>query len=276
MIKTIIEPKKDKYRVDFKELYAYRELLFTLAYRDFKVKYAQTLIGFLWAVINPLFTLAILAFVFGTVAKVEIPLNGAVETPYLIYTIAGMCGWQYFATVLADAGNSIIGAQQMVKKIYFPRLVIPMSKAITAFIDFAMVILIMIALMVYYQYVPSSNIIYFPFFFLVAVLSGLAGGLWMSALTIRFRDFQHITPMLLRLGMYATPIAYPASQVPDKYLWLFYLNPMAGVVEGMRWCIIGGEPLSGYIYLSFAGIFLLFILGIFYFKSVERVMADIL
>ncbi len=276
MIKTIIEPKKDKYRVDFKELYAYRELLFTLAYRDFKVKYAQTLIGFLWAVINPLFTLAILAFVFGTVAKVQDQPGSAIQAPYLIYTIAGMCGWQYFATVLADAGNSIIGAQQMVKKIYFPRLVIPMSKAITAFIDFAMVILIMIALMVYYQYVPSSNIIYFPFFFLVAVLSGLAGGLWMSALTIRFRDFQHITPMLLRLGMYATPIAYPASAVPDKYLWLFYLNPMAGVVEGMRWCIIGGEPLSSYIYLSFAGIFLLFILGIFYFKSVERVMADIL
>ena len=164
----------------------------------------------------------------------------------------------------------------MVKKIYFPRLVIPLSKAITAFIDFAVVLGIMIICMLIYQFPLSSNIIFFPFFFFIAVISGLTAGIWMSALTIRFRDFQHITPMILRIGMFATPIAYPASQVPEKYQMLFYMNPMAGVVEGMRWCIIGGLPLSYYAYVSFGLITILFLLGLFYFKNVERVMADIL
>jgi lipopolysaccharide transport system permease protein len=164
----------------------------------------------------------------------------------------------------------------MVKKIYFPRLIIPMSKAGTAFIDFAVVLAIMVVFMIVYQFPPSKNIIYFPFFFFIAVISGLTAGIWMSALTIRFRDFQHITPMLLRVGMYATPIAYPASQVPAEYQTLFFMNPMAGVVEGMRWCLIGGPSLNPYAYVSFAGILVLFVLGIIYFKRVERVMADIL
>ncbi len=273
--KTIIEASK-RINLNLKEVYEYRELLWTLTYRDIRVKYAQTVIGFIWAVLNPLFTLIILSFVFGTVANIQITGENGVAVPHLIYTIAGLCGWTYFSEVLSQAGSSIIGAQNMVKKIYFPRLVIPMSKAFTAFIDFAVVLGIMAVCMIIYGYPPSANIIYFPLFFLIAVISGLAAGIWMSALTIRFRDFQHITPMLLRVGMYASPIAYPASAVPEQYKILFYMNPMAGVVEGMRWCIIGGNQLSGYAYVSFAVITVMLVLGLYYFKSVERVMADIL
>lgn len=262
--------------LNLKELFQYKELLWTLTYKDIRVKYAQTIIGFLWAVVNPLFSLVVLSFVFGTVANVAIEDAGGEEVPHVIYTIAGLCGWQYFSEVLAQAGTSIIGSQSMVKKIYFPRLIIPLSKAITAFIDFAVVIIIMIICMIIFQFPPSANIIYFPLFFMIAVISGLAAGIWMSALTIRFRDFKHITPLLLRLGMFATPIAYPASAVPEKYQTLFYMNPMAGVVEGMRWSIVGGDSLNPYAYISFIVIIIFFILGLFYFKKVEHVMADIL
>ncbi len=273
----IIEPRRSLLQMDWRELYAYRELLFTLTYRDLRVRYAQTAIGVLWAVLNPLFTLLILAFVFGVVARVDTGMmSDGTPIPSLLFTCAGMAGWTYFATLLSDAGSSIIGAQGMVKKIYFPRLIIPLSKALTSFIDFAIVLVFMVLMMLYYGIAPTANLLYFPLFFLVAVLSGLAGGIWMSALTIRFRDFQHITPLMLRLGMYATPIAYPTSAVPEQYRVLFYCNPMSGVVEGMRWSLLGGEPINPYSYISFGVIAVLFVLGLLYFKKVERVMADIL
>ncbi len=271
-----IQASKNPFAINFRELYAYRELFWTLTYRDIRVRYAQTAIGIIWAILNPLFTLLVLAFVFGVVAKVTVTTADGQPIPHLLYTVAGMAGWTYFASLLSEAGTSIIGAQGMVKKIYFPRLVIPMSKAFTAFIDFFIVLVFLIILMFYYGFVPTWNIIYFPFFFFIAVLSGLAGGIWMSALTIRFRDFLHVTPLLLRIGMYATPIAYPASAVPEQYKIFFYLNPMAGVVEGMRWSLLGGTPIDGYSYISFGVIFVLFILGMLYFSKVERVMADIL
>jgi lipopolysaccharide transport system permease protein len=273
----VIEPKKSIFKIDWAEIYAYRELLWTLTYRDLRVRYAQTAIGVLWAVLNPLFTLFILAFVFGVVAKVNLGTTADGQPiPQLLYTVAGMAGWTYFATLLSEAGGSIIGAQGMVKKIYFPRLIIPLSKAFTAFIDFAIVLTFMVIMMIYYGFMPSANIIYFPLFFVMAVIAGLMGGIWMSALTIRFRDFQHITPFILRLGMYATPIAYPASAVPEKYQIFFYLNPLTGIVEGMRWSLLGGNPINEYAYISFAVITVLCVLGLFYFKKVERVMADIL
>ncbi len=271
--RLIIEPNKSILNLNLKEVWNYRELLWTLTYRDLRIKYAQTAIGFTWAFINPVITILILSFVFGTVAKVG---TGNSEIPHLLYTTAGMCGWTYFSSLLSQAGNSIIGAQGMVKKIYFPRLIIPLSKALTAFIDLLVVLFCIALLMLYYQILPASSLIYLPFFLGVAVISGLAGGIWMSALTVRYRDFVQITPLLLRVGMYATPIAFPASAVPEKYQLLFYLNPMAGVVEGVRWSILGGDPPSSYIYVSFAIILLFLIFGVFYFNNVQRKMADIL
>jgi lipopolysaccharide transport system permease protein len=271
MSKTIIERSKNPFKIDFRELYRFRELLWILAYRDFRVKYAQTFIGFLWAFINPILTLLILTFVFGVIAKVD---TG--ETPHILYTLAGLAGWTYFSSLFAEAGNSIIGAQQMVQKIYFPRLIIPLSKALNGLIDFGITLLCMFGLMVIYQFPPTASIVFMPFFVIIAIISGLTGGIWMSALTVRYRDFQFITPFLLRLGMYATPIAFPTSAVPEQYRLLFYLNPMAGVVEGMRWSIIGGEPPHPYAYISFGIIIVLFFLGVLYFHKVEKVMADIL
>ena len=269
----IIEPRKNRFQLNLKEVWRYRELLWTLTYRDFRVKYAQTAIGFAWAFINPIFSILILSFVFGTIAKVG---TGNTDVPHILYTTAGMCGWTYFSSVLAQAGNSIIGAQNMVKKIYFPRLIIPLSKALTSFIDLLIVLVCIALLMFYYQIAPSASIVYLPFFLLVAIVAGLAGGIWMSALTVRFRDFSQITPLLLRIGMYATPIAFPASNVPEKYQMLFYLNPMAGIVEGVRWSILGGDPPNEYAYISFVVIFLFFIAGVFYFNIIQRKMADIL
>lgn len=275
-LKTIIEPKNNYFNLNLSELYRYRELLWTFTYRDFRVRYAQTAIGIVWAVINPLFTALVLFFVFSIVARVKIETPDGQVVPHLLYTMAGMCGWQYFSTVVTHGGDSILGAQGMVKKIYFPRLMLPLSKALTALVEFAITLALLFVFMAFYRFAPSWNIVFFPIFLLAAIVSGLAGGIFISALTIRYRDFHHVTPMLMRLGMYVSPIAYPASSVPDKYLFIYYMNPMAGVIEGMRWSLIGGTPPHLYSYISFGVVLLLLIVGLFYFKKVEYSMADIL
>lgn len=271
MSKLIIEPNQLSLGKKLRELFQYKELLYTLTYRDFRVRYAQTAIGFTWALINPLVTLLLLTFVFGTVAKID--TNGI---PHALFTIAGMCGWTYFAAVFSQAGNSIIGAQNMIKKIYFPRLVIPLSKALTALIDFAIVLLCLGVLMIYYQYPPSGTMVWLPFFIFMTLITGLTAGIWMSALTTRYRDFQHIIPFLLRIGLFVTPIAFPISTVPEQYRLLFYLNPMVGIVEGFRWSILGVGSLEIYVWISFFLIIVLFFAGLYYFHKVEQIMADIL
>lgn len=269
--RTIIEPSRSYLKIPFRELYAYRELIGVLALRDFRIKYAQTFIGFLWAFINPLFTLLILHFVFGQVVQVD---TG--KTPHVIFTLAGLIGWNYFATLVSEAGHSIISAQDMIKKIYFPRLVIPVSKAITGLIDFAVVLLCFFIFLLIYQYPPSTNIVWLPFFLLMVLLTGLTGGIWVSALTTRFRDFQHVVPFLLRIGMFATPIAFSTDAVPQKYQFLFQLNPLVGLIEGIRWSIIGGKSPGAEIYVSFALTIFVFFLGILYFNKIEKTMADVL
>jgi len=277
MRKIIIEPHSNPLKINFSELLAYRELLFALAYRDLRIRYAQTFIGFLWAFMNPLLSLLILTFVFGVVAKVDIGTGYEGQViPHLLYTIVGLAGWTYFSEVFAQAGTSIINAQQMVQKIYFPRLVIPLSKAITGLVDLGVNLLLITILMLFFSYTPSPNIIFLPLFIMMAIISGLAAGIWMSALTIRFRDFQYITPMLLRIGMFITPISYPSSAVPENFRALFYLNPVTGIVEGLRWSLLGGTTLNPYTYISFAVIFVFLLLGIIYFNKVEKVMPDII
>ena len=269
---TIIEPDRSPFFIDFKELYRYRELLWTLAYRDLRVKYAQTAIGLLWAVLNPLLTLAVLTFVFGVIAKIETPG----KIPHILYTLAGMCGWTYFATVVGESGNSIINAENMVKKIYFPRLLLPLSKAVTAMVDLAIVLACLLVMMIYYGLPIKETIVCLQLYLLVAIVAGLAGGVWLSALTIRFRDFKHIVPLILRLGMYATPIAYPTSAVPEKYQAFFFLNPLAGVIEGFRWSLFSGNPPNSHMHLSFIIVFVMLGAGVIYFNRMERVMPDIL
>lgn len=277
MKKITIEPKSNPFKINFSELYSYRELLSALAYRDIRVRYAQTFIGFLWAFMNPIFSLLILTFVFGIVAKVNLtPGYNGQEIPHLLYTIVGLAGWTYFSEVFAQAGASIISAQQMVQKIYFPRLVIPLSKAFTGLVDLAVNFILIIIMLIIFGYNPSPNIIFLPLFILISIISGLAAGIWMSALTIRYRDFQYITPMLLRIGMFITPISYPSAAVPEQYRMFFYLNPITGIVEGLRWCILGGEALNPYTCISFVIIIILMLLGILYFNKVEKIMPDII
>ncbi|MBT32173.1 MAG: phosphate ABC transporter permease [Thalassobius sp.] len=271
---TIIDANRKGLTLNVKELFAYKDLFYILAYRDYRVRYAQTFLGFAWAFIQPLATLLIFTIVFGKAAKVD---TG--DIPYPIFALCGMSAWSYFAFVMNQSGNSIIGAQGMVKKIYFPRLVIPLSKAVVGLIDFIITFMFLIILLVIYGIVPSSNIIFLPFFILMGVISALAVGIWLSALTIRYRDFQHIIPFMTQLGLYATPIAYPAKlligSLPEWANALYFMNPMAGVVEGFRWSIIGGEMPSEYSIISFSLTILLFISSLFYFKKVEKVMADL-
>lgn len=269
--KIVFSAKRPSFHSKITEIWEYRELLWMLAWRDIRVKYAQSFLGFAWAFINPIVTLLLLSFVFGTVAKID---TGGV--PHLLYTLAGLCGWTFFAALAADAGRSVLNAQGMVKKIYFPRLILPLSKIFTSLIDFGIVLVCFIFLMIIYQYPLSINLIWAPLFLFLAILTGITAGIWVSALTIRFRDFQHIMPLILRVGMYATPIAFPASAVPAQYQVLFFLNPLAGVVEGMRWSLLGTNDFPPYLWLSLGILLLMFLLGWIYFSRMEQIIADII
>lgn len=269
MPKLVIDPR-ERSLLNVKELFAYRDLFLILAYRDLKVRYAQTFLGVLWAFVQPLFTILIFTIVFGKGMQVD---TGGVTYP--LFAACGMAAWTYFAFVMNQAGNSIIGAQGMIQKIYFPRLIIPLSKAFVGFVDFAINLLFILLLMIWYKALPSQNIVFLPVFILMAVISALAVGVWLSALTIRYRDFQHIVPFMVQIGLYATPIAYPSSLVPAQFQLLYHLNPMVGVVEGFRWSILGAQAPHLYAYLSFVLALFLFLTGVLYFRKVERVMADI-
>ncbi len=270
MSRLVIDAQQRGQWLNWKELYAYRDLFFILAYRDIKVRYAQTVLGLLWAFLQPLCTLLIFSLVFGNAMRVD---TGGV--PYPVFAACGMSAWTYFAYVMNQAGNSIISAQGMIQKIYFPRLIIPFSKAIVGFIDFAISLVLVLILAVWFGVSPSANMIFLPFFILMAVVSALAVGIWLSALTIRYRDFQQLVPFLVQMGLYATPIAYPSSMISREYQLLYHLNPMAGVVEGFRWSIVGGQAPHPYAYLSFGLTGILFITALVYFRKIERVMADI-
>lgn len=272
MHKTVIKSGKKSIFPNIKELIRYKDLFLTLSWRDFKVRYAQTTIGLLWAILQPLVTIFILSMIFDKFAKVETPV------PHLLYTVSGMSIWTYFSYVLTNSGNSIIANQGMIKKIYFPRLIIPLSKAIVGLIDFGITILILIVLMFYYQVIPSINVWMAPVFVFIGMLAALGAGIWLSALTVRFRDFQHVVPFIVQIGLYVTPIAYPVEvatqNLPKWAATLYFMNPMAGVIQGFRWSVFGGTPPDGLFWLSLVMVIVLFVSSLFYFRRVEDEMAD--
>lgn len=261
--------------MNLKELFDYRDLFLILAYRDLRVRYAQTFLGFTWALLQPLMTLAIFTLVFRRFANIDTQ-----GIPYPAFVLAGMCCWVYFSFVMNQSGASILGAQEMVKKIYFPRLIIPLSKAVVGLVDLGVSLLLLLLVVIYYAVPLSSNFVFLPLVLLITIFSSLGVGIWLSALTIRYRDFQHVTPFITQLGLYITPVAYPSELVLSSLgSWgaiLYYLNPMAGIVDAMRWTLFGThiEPL--YILVSALSGISLFLLGTAYFKKVERIMADIL
>ena len=275
MSKVIIKAGKGKLNLGLKDLLSYRDLFWLLVYRDYRVRYAQTFLGLTWAFIQPFATLLIFTLVFSY--AIEVDTQGL---PYPLFAMVGLTAWSFFAFVLSNSGNSVVGAQDMIKKIYFPRLVIPFSKAVVGFIDYGISFLFVIILCIYYGFKPSPNILYLPILIVMTVITSLAIGVWMSALTIRFRDFQHIIPFLVQLGLYATPVAYPSElvvkNIPSWASFLFYANPMAGIVEGYRWCILGIGSFNSMSFVSYSVVIVVFVTGLFYFRSMEKKMADII
>jgi len=269
---STIDTTKKLNLFDIKELLRYKDLFFTLAYREYRVRYAQTFLGFFWAFLQPAATLVIFTFVFGRAIKVD---TGGV--PYPIFALTGMVAWSYFSFVVSQAGRALINNQNMIQKIYFPRIILPLSQAMVGLVDFAITFLLLIAALIWYGIAPSAHIWYLPFFLVMAITASLAMGIWISALTIRYRDFMHVIPFLIQIGLYATPVAYSTLYIPEKYHLLYYsLNPMVGVVEGFRWCIIGQGSIHPNTFVSLGIVLILFITSLLYFKKVERVMADII
>jgi lipopolysaccharide transport system permease protein len=273
-LRTVVDARSWNPVPDLWELIAYRDLFVTLTYRDIRVRYAQTMLGLGWALVQPLATLVVLVLVFGRAMKVD---SGGV--PYPLFAVAGVTAWTYFAFVLKESGSSIIGAQEMVRKIYFPRLIIPLNKATVGLVDLAVALLVMLVMFPLYGWKPEARMLLAIPFLLGIMGAALGVGIWVSALTIRFRDLQHVVPFVVQFGLFATPVAYPSALVVAKLPgWLqvvYFLNPMAGLIEGYRWSLLGvGDP-GGLCQVSIASAVVLFITGLLYFRSMERTVADL-
>jgi lipopolysaccharide transport system permease protein len=257
----------------WRDLWRYRELFYFLAWRDLLVRYKQTVIGIAWALIRPIFTMVILTVVFGRLAKMP---SGGVQYPLLVF--CGMLPWQFFATALAESGNSLVNNSNLICKVYFPRLVIPASSTATSIVDLVISAGFLAVLMVWYRFVPGPQILFLPVFLVLCFAAALGAGLWVAALMVEYRDFRHIVPFALQIGLYASPVAYASSIVPDQWRPFYYLNPMVGIIDGFRWAILGGEhtlPWYGFA-LCCCVVLLLLLTGIRYFRNTERSFADVI
>jgi lipopolysaccharide transport system permease protein len=266
-----IKPSRGWVSLNLREVWGYRELLYFLVWRDVKVRYKQTVIGAAWAVLQPLLTMLIFTLVFSRFAKV--PSDGL---PYPIFAYSALLPWNLFATALNRSSSSIVGQSQLISKVYFPRLIIPLSAVMSGLVDFVIAFMLLIVMMVWFGIAAHWGIIALPAFMLLALATALAGGLWLSALDVRYRDVGYTVPFLIQLWMFASPIAYPASLVPEQWRLAYSLNPMAGVIEGFRWALIGGaSPDLRAIAVSSAAVLALLVGGIVCFKRMERTFADI-
>lgn len=257
----------------WKDLWRYRELFYFLAWRDILVRYKQTIIGITWAIIRPVLTMLVFTVVFGKLAK--LPSGGA---PYPIMVFAALLPWQFFAASFSEAGNSLIMNTNMISKVYFPRLVLPTTAVIVSFVDFLISFFILLAMMLWYEFIPEVRIIMLPLFILIAFAASMAGGLWIAALNVKYRDFRYIIPFIVQFGLYISPVGFTSSIVPDKWRLLYSLNPMVGVIDGFRWAILGGEYqlyLPGFL-LSLALVAFILVSGIVYFRKTEKTFADVI
>ena len=256
----------------FRELWEYRELLFFFVWRDIKVRYRQTVMGALWAIIQPFFTMVIFSLFFGRLAKV--PSDGL---PYPIFSYAALVPWTFFATALTQASNSLVVSANMVKKIYFPRLTLPIATVLAGVIDFVLAFMVLLGMMLFYGLLPTINVLWLPVFLLLALITSLGVSLWLSAMNVQFRDVHYTIPFLTQAWLFVTPIAYPSSLLSEPWRTLYGLNPMAGVVEGFRWALLGTDTAPGPMTLVSAVVALtLFISGAFYFRRMEQGFADVL
>ena len=267
----MLEPPRGWLNLRLRELWEFRELLFFLIWRDIKVRYKQTILGATWAVLQPLLTMVVFSLIFGKLGK--LPSNGI---PYPVFTFAALVPWQLFSRALSDASISLVGNQNMVTKIYFPRIFLPSASVLGGLLDFGISFIILLILMVFYDIPFTWAILTVPLFLALCVMTALAVGLWLSALNVRFRDVKYITPFLLQFWMYASPVAYSSSLIPEQWRFLYGLNPMAGVVEGFRWALLG-QPISviSFLPISVMAVILLFLSSLFYFQRMELTFADV-
>jgi lipopolysaccharide transport system permease protein len=257
--------------IPFGELWDFRELLYFFVWRDIKVRYKQTTIGAAWAVLQPFLTMVVFSLFFGKLA--HIPSEGL---PYPIFYYSALLPWTYFATSLQNATNAIVDNQRVITKVYFPRLALPLSSVLSGLVDFGISFLMFVAMMVYYRMRPGVNVLWLPAFLLLAVLTALGVGLWLSALNAIYRDVKYVMPFLVQFWLFASPVAYPSSLVPAKWRWLYGLNPMAGVIEGFRWSLAGSGEGPGRMILASSGMVLVILVsGIGYFQKMETTVSDV-
>ena len=266
-----IEPGYTKKQY-WKDIYLYRDLFFFLAWRDILVRYKQTSIGVIWALLQPLFTVTIFTFVFSKIANLP---SG--DTPYCIIVLCGLLPWQFFANGFSESSNSLITNANLITKVYFPRIIIPLSSIFVFFVDFLIATSILFGLMLFYHITPNLNILFFPLFLFMLFIFTASAGLLIGSLNVKFRDFRYIIPFITQLGLYVSPVGYSTLAIPDKWKILYYLNPMAGIIDGFRWTILG--EISLYlpgVLCSIAIITLFFSFSLLYFRKVEKNFADII
>ena len=257
----------------WQDLWRYRKLFYFLAWRDILVRYKQTAIGVAWALIRPFITMIVFTVVFGNLAK--LPSEGV---PYPILVFSAMLPWQFFSNALSECSNSLIGNANLISKVYFPRLIVPVSAIVVSFVDFMISGIILLGLMAYYAYVPSWRILMLPVFIAIAFAASIGAGLLFASLNVKYRDFRFIVPFITQIGLYISPVGFSSSIVPEQYRLLYSLNPMVGVIDGFRWSILGGESklyLPGFV-LSLGLVLLMLIMGVVYFRKVERTFADVI
>jgi lipopolysaccharide transport system permease protein len=267
----LIQPSQGWIPVNLREVWEYRELLYFLTWRDIKVRYKQTAIGAAWAIIQPFFTMVVFSLFFGRLAKV--PSDGL---PYPIFVYCALLPWQLFAHALAESSNSVVGSQSLITKVYFPRLVVPMAAVGGGLVDFAIAFVVLLGMMTYYGVMPGLAILALPLFVLFAILTALAVGLWLAALNVKYRDVRYTLTFLTQIWLFATPVAYPSSLIPATWRPLYGLNPMAGVVEGFRWSLLGKAEGPGLLLAVSACVVLLVLIGgLHYFARTEDQFADL-
>lgn len=266
-----IQPSHGWVSLGLRELWDYRELLYFLIWRDVKVRYKQTALGVAWAIIQPLFTMLIFSLFFGRLAKV--PSDGV---PYPLFSYTALVPWSFFAHGLAMASNSLVGSANLLKKVYFPRLTIPIAAVLSGAVDFLLAFALLLLLLAKYDRFPTLNVLWLPLFLLLALITSVGVALWLSALNVQYRDVAYVVPFLIQLWLFATPIAYPSSLLPEQWRSVYALNPMVGVVEGFRWALLGTDTAPGLMAgVSFVASLTILVSGAFFFRRMEKTFADV-
>jgi lipopolysaccharide transport system permease protein len=268
---TRITPSTGWISLKLRDLWEYRELLYFLTWRDILVRYKQTILGVAWAIIQPLFTMVVFSLFFGKLAKV--PSDGI---PYPIFSYAALVPWTFFSNSLTKASNSLVGNAALIRKIYFPRLAIPLAAVFSGVVDFALAFIVLLGMMFFYGIVPTIHVLWLPGLLLLAFVVSLGVGLWLSALNVQFRDIRYIVPFITQFWLFVTPVAYPSSLLSEPWRTLYSINPMVGVVEGFRWALLGTDTAPGLmIIVSSLASFALLIGGAYYFRRMEKTFADV-